>query len=757
MGERNTESVSGEVTLGASTQLLASTAAAAASKGAMAAYLNGAQNGSSDGGSLEAVVGAPLCPQMLALFREAMRFDSCKNKDVPAHSFVVFGASGDLAKKKIYPTLWALFRDDLLPKGTKIIGYGRSPLTIEQLEERIRPYIRLRESDEVLFKEFFTANSYVTGSYDEASAFENLQAHLLGLEEGSMVANRLFYLALPPTVFQSVSKMVKQYCMSSSGWSRLIIEKPFGRDLKSSAELSRHLASVFKEEQIYRIDHYLGKEMVQNLITLRFANRIFGPTWNRDNIACIVITFKEDIGTQGRGGYFDQFGIIRDVMQNHLCQILSIVAMEKPVSTKADDIRDEKVKVLKCVSPIRLENVVLGQYVGNPSGTAEQTQGYLDDQTVPRGSITPTFATAVCYINNERWDGVPFILRCGKALNERKAEVRIQYRDVPGDIFDGQTKRNELVMRVQPGEAVYVKLMNKKPGMSFGIEETELDLSYNSRYKGMVLPDAYERLILDVFLGSQTNFVRSDELAEAWRIFTPLLKRIEDDRAKPIRYVFGRPNFSLRPDPPPMASSSSVHAAQRLSHSSPQSFSLPSVHSPNYAATSSPRSSSTSTTASYFSTTTSFHRSPTLPAIIPVLHEEHVVHQQQQRSIDAVEAYSNSASSQQQQPSGSSQTVALGAVQKQQKKVRLIQVPASELPSGGINGPLRPLRSTRLRPRPPRHPPFSPIYQLHKEVKHLSFLLLMVILAIVICVLLYFMLKQRRELTRRLIKDRYFT
>jgi len=252
-----------------------------------------------------------------------------------------------------------------------------------------------------------------------------------------------------------------------------------------------------------------------------------------------VITFKEDIGTQGRGGYFDEFGIIRDVMQNHLCQILSIVAMEKPVSTRADDIRDEKVKVLKCIAPVRLENVVLGQYVGNPSGAGEQTQGYLDDPTVPRDSITPTFATAVCYINNERWDGVPFILRCGKALNERKAEVRIQYRDVPGDIFDGQTKRNELVMRVQPGEAVYVKLMNKKPGMSFGIEETELDLSYNSRYKGMILPDAYERLILDVFLGSQTNFVRSDELAEAWRVFTPLLKRIEDDRAKPIRYVFG--------------------------------------------------------------------------------------------------------------------------------------------------------------------------------------------------------------------------
>lgn len=224
-------------------------------------------------------------------------------------------------------------------------------------------------------------------------------------------------------------------------------------------------------------------------------------------------------------------------MQNHLLQMLCLTAMEKPASTNPDDIRDEKVKVLKCVPPLDLEDVVLGQYVGNPEAKDEEAQmGYLDDPTVPPGSTTPTYAAAVLRINNERWDGVPFILRCGKALNERKAEVRIQYRDVPGDIFDGQAKRNELVIRVQPGEAIYVKMVTKTPGMSFDMEETELDLTYRSRYKDLKMPDAYERLILDVFCGSQMHFVRSDELAEAWRIFTPLLHRIESEKVRPTPY-----------------------------------------------------------------------------------------------------------------------------------------------------------------------------------------------------------------------------
>lgn len=263
----------------------------------------------------------------------------------------------------------------------------------------------------------------------------------------------------------------------------MIVEKPFGRDLDSSARLSSHLSSLFREEQIYRIDHYLGKEMVQNLMILRFGNRLFGPTWNRESIACVLITFKEPFGTEGRGGYFDQYGIIRDVMQNHLLQMLCLTAMEKPASTHPNDIRDEKVKVLKCIPNLSLDDVVLGQYVGDPEGEGEAKESYLDDPTVPEGSITPTYASAALRINNERWDGVPFILRCGKALNERKAEVRIQYRDVPGDIFQGQAKRNELVIRVQPGEAIYVKMMTKTPGMSFDMEETELDLTYGARYR----------------------------------------------------------------------------------------------------------------------------------------------------------------------------------------------------------------------------------------------------------------------------------
>jgi glucose-6-phosphate 1-dehydrogenase len=320
----------------------------------------------------------------------------------------------------------------------------------------------------------------------------------------------------------------------------LIIEKPFGRDLESSTKLSQHLSSLFTEEEIYRIDHYLGKEMVQNLMVLRFGNRIFSPVWNRDNVSSVTISFKEPFGTQGRGGYFDSFGIIRDVMQNHLLQILSLVAMERPVSTNAEDIRNEKVKVLKCIPEALLKNMVLGQYVADPDGEGDAQNGYLDDPSVPKGSVTPTYALAVLFVNNERWAGVPFILRCGKALNERKAEVRIQFHDVPGNIFTSTCiNRNELVIRVQPGEAVYMKVMSKKPGMAFDCEQTELDFSYRSKYADLKMPDAYERLLVDVFCGSQINFVRTDELREAWRIFTPVLHQIERDRPQPIYYKYG--------------------------------------------------------------------------------------------------------------------------------------------------------------------------------------------------------------------------
>lgn len=484
-------------------------------------------------------------PEGLKLLRESLKKvqtaggDGAVAKEDASHVFVVLGASGDLARKKIYPTLWALYRDRLMPEGTLIFGYARSKLTVSQLREKCTSTVLARPGEEELLDQFWESNHYVAGSYDTLRDFELLSQEMSALEKAGH-HNRLFYLALPPSVFKPVTSMLKAACMATKGWTRVIVEKPFGKDSASSADLSEHLTKLFSEDQLYRIDHYLGKEMVQNLMTLRFGNMIFGPTWNRDSIASVTITFKEPFGTQGRGGYFDEFGIIRDVMQNHLLQILCLAAMEKPVTTSPDDIRDEKVKVLKAVSVLKLSDVVLGQYVGDPDSANEDARlGYLDDKTVPAGSNCPTFAAAVLRIKNERWDGVPFILKCGKALNERKAEVRIQYKDVPGDIFSGETVRNELVIRVQPNESVYCKVMTKTPGMSFNLQETELDLTYKSRHKDARLPEAYERLILDAFVGTQMHFVRSDELAEAWRIFTPLLHTIEQDKPEPIKYKYG--------------------------------------------------------------------------------------------------------------------------------------------------------------------------------------------------------------------------
>lgn len=478
----------------------------------------------------------------LALYR-----DSLIGKDIDhdgthfdgqdPHVVVILGASGDLARKKIYPTLWWLFRDNLLPNTTVFYGYARSHTNIDEIRIKCDQYMKVKPGEEDRYAEFWLLNYYVAGAYDKPDGFQELNKQI---STNQAAANRIFYLALPPSVFEPVTVHIKNECMADKGWTRVIIEKPFGRDSATSQKLSDHLASLFTEQQIYRIDHYLGKEMVQNLMTLRFGNRIFNPIWNRDNIASIQISFKEPFGTQGRGGYFDEFGIIRDIMQNHLLQILTLVAMEKPASCHPDDIRNEKVKVLKNIKAIQLKDVVLGQYVGNPNGRGgHERMGYLDDPTVPKGSVTPTYALGVLRIDNERWDGVPFILKCGKALNERKAEVRIQLKDVPGDIFGGKPKRNELVIKVQPGEALYVKLMVKTPGMDFDMEETELDLTYGSRYANIKLPDAYERLILDVFCGSQMHFVRSDELHEAWRIFTPLLHQIETEKIPPVPYTYG--------------------------------------------------------------------------------------------------------------------------------------------------------------------------------------------------------------------------
>jgi len=373
---------------------------------------------------------------------------------------------------------------------------------------------------------------YFSGQYGSKEAFGELHKEILQREVGKL-GHRMFYFAIPPSIFVDVGKAVKSSAMSKNGWTRIVVEKPFGRDSETFAKLSGDLLSLFTEDQIYRIDHYLGKEMVQNLMTLRFANSFWEPLWNRNYISSVLITFKEDIGTEGRGGYFDEFGIIRDVMQNHLLQILALVAMEPPTTMGAKDVRDEKVKVLLATNSILQEETVIGQYGRDSTG---KKPSYLDDVGVPKDSICPTFATAVIHIDNARWKDVPFILKCGKALNERKAEIRIQFRDHPSELYKSAA-RNELVITVQPKEAVYLKIMAKTPGLEESIVETELDLSYKDRFD-VRLPDAYERLIYDALRGDHNLFVRDDELRAAWAIFTPLLKKLESEKVKPEVYAF---------------------------------------------------------------------------------------------------------------------------------------------------------------------------------------------------------------------------
>lgn len=450
-------------------------------------------------------------------------------------SIAVLGASGDLAKKKTFPALFGLFKQGFLEKGqVQIFGYARSKMTSEDLRDRIKGYIKAGDKDpKNAESDFLAMIEYIHGPYDGRDGYAKLQEAMVKHENDTTGAEgptrRLFYLALPPTVYPPVCKELRQYCMNGRGWTRVVVEKPFGKDLESSETLSSELADLFTESQLYRIDHYLGKEVVQNLLVMRFANRFFVPLWNRDNIDNVQITFKENFGTEGRGGYFDEYGIVRDIIQNHLMQVLTLLTMEKPISLDPDDVRDEKVKVLKQIEPIRDDEVVLGQY-----------EGYLDDETVPKGSHTPTFASMVLRIHNDRWDGVPFIIKAGKALESKKVEIRLQFRDTPADIFKCEKKgRNEFVLRLQPSEAMYMKLTVKQPGLAMAAVQSELDLSYKERYVGVNIPEAYERLILDTIRGDQQHFVRRDELQAAWAIFTPLLHRIDQGQLKNVMYKQG--------------------------------------------------------------------------------------------------------------------------------------------------------------------------------------------------------------------------
>ncbi|ORX53661.1 glucose-6-phosphate dehydrogenase [Hesseltinella vesiculosa] len=452
---------------------------------------------------------------------------------------IVFGASGDLAKKKTFPALYRLFKNARLPVSTKIIGYARSHLEDQAFHEKVVGYLG-KDEDPKTVQDFFSLCSYVSGKYDEDDSFINLDNFITASEDSRNMQdnqrNRLFYMALPPSVFLDVARGCSKHLVKKDTASLypIIIEKPFGKSLPTCNQLLKDMSGLFQESDTYRIDHYLGKEMVKNIMTVRFANVLLSPLWNNQHISSVQITFKENFGTEGRGGYFDEFGIIRDVMQNHLLQVLSLLAMERPIGRDGEAIRDEKVKLLRCVKPITLEDTLVGQYVGNNSGKP----GYQDDDTVPKGSRCPTFALTTLWIDNERWDGVPFIMKAGKAMERSKVEVRVQFKKVPGSLFGG-VSRNELVLRIQPNEAIYLKFNNKRPGLSSETLLTDLDLTYQERYENMRIPEAYESLILDVLKGDHSNFVRDDELQAAWTIFDGMLNGLEEQEVVPKPYTYG--------------------------------------------------------------------------------------------------------------------------------------------------------------------------------------------------------------------------
>jgi len=454
---------------------------------------------------------------------------------------VVIGASGDLAKKKTYPSLLHLYTANLLPEDTHIWGFARSNITHEELRARIRPYIE--KSGEASVIDAFLSNCFYKqgASYGDEKAYQELSTEMSKYEEqfpDKLNHNRLFYFAIPPNVFADTGVAIKQSAMADKGWTRIIVEKPFGRDLQSCEDILSVLAKNFEEDSLFRIDHYLGKEMVQNLLVLRFGNQWVERIWDRNSIQCVFLTFKEPFGTDGRGGYFDNYGIIRDIIQNHLLQVMTLLAMEPPIKVDGPEsgrsIRDAKVAVLKSIEPIQIEDCCLGQY-----------EGYTDDETIKnKETNTPTFAAIRCYINNPRWAGVPFILKAGKALDERKAEMRIQFKDAPAAeyLFDQKCARNELVIRMQPDEAIYFKTNVKSPGFSSQPVQSELEVNYNTKFASAAhgnLPDAYSRLILDVLRGRSAAFVREDELRRSWEIFTPLLHQIEDENIQPLLYPSG--------------------------------------------------------------------------------------------------------------------------------------------------------------------------------------------------------------------------
>lgn len=463
-----------------------------------------------------------------------------RSKQAGSFAFVIFGASGDLTQRKLIPALFNLWMDGLLPKPFAVVGFARRPKSDEQFRaemvEAIGSFSRRKPSSDEALTQFVSQISYVQGAFEETSDYQTLRNHLGGLaSERRMPENRLFYLATPPDAFDDIISNLKNSGLVSKNhetepWSRVIVEKPYGHDEQSAAQLNEIAYRVFSEKQIYRIDHYLGKETVQNILVFRLGNSIFEPLWNRRYIDHVQIAVAESLGVGSRAGYFEQAGIIRDMVQSHILQVFTLIAMEPPAAFDATAIRDEKVKVLRSLhryAPDEVAaNVVRGQY-GPGSVGGEDVVGYRQEQNVSSDSMVDTYVALKLTIDNWRWSGVPFYIRAGKRLPKRATEVSIVFKAPPLKLFEAAgcdtLSQNILRLRIQPQEGISLSFGAKAPGQAVTMAPVRMDFMYSSSF-AEATAEAYERLILDALVGDSTLFARDDEVALSWRFVDSVIR-----------------------------------------------------------------------------------------------------------------------------------------------------------------------------------------------------------------------------------------